>query len=104
MIRGDAGDSIRLDAEINLRQLGFVRIANYTINPRKRRDFFGCTLSVASSNDDLAVRIFATDPAYGRPRILIRRSSNGAGVQYNNFGLCCERTPASDHDSRIDAR
>ena len=62
-----------------------MRIANYTIDARKRCDFFGRALRVTSGNDDLAIRILTPDPANGRPRILIRSSSNGAGIQHNNF-------------------
>jgi hypothetical protein len=62
-----------------------VRIANYAIYPRQRRDFFGRALRVASSNNDLALGILTTDTADGGPRILIRRGSHGACVQHNNF-------------------
>jgi hypothetical protein len=54
-------------------------------HPGKRRNFFGRTLRIASGHDNLAMRIFATNAANGRARILIRRSSDRARVQDHDF-------------------
>jgi hypothetical protein len=64
-----------------------VGIANNPRHPRKRCDFLGRTLGIASGDHDLARGVFAMDAANGRARILIGRSRHRARIQHYDFRL-----------------
>jgi hypothetical protein len=78
---------MRTGSNDDLRQLMFVGIANDAAYSRKRRNFFGRSLRVTASQDNLATRILSPDTPYRRPRILIRRSRDGACIQHHDFRL-----------------
>jgi hypothetical protein len=64
-----------------------VRIPNYLCHPRKRGNFLGSALSVATSHNNLTIGIFTVDTPYGRPSVLIGGSGHGASIQNHNFSL-----------------
>ena len=61
-----------------------VRIANYQIYARERREFFGGSLCIAARDYDASFGVLAADSADRCTRILISSSRHRAGVQDHN--------------------
>jgi len=65
----------------------FVGVADDQTDAGQGCNLFGCTLGVASRNNDLRFRIVPAEPADRGARILIGARGNGAGIQHHDGGL-----------------
>ncbi len=69
-----------------VRDLGFVRIADHPLHPGQRREFRRRPLRIAAGDQDPRRWILAVDAADGLPHVVIGRRSDGAGVQDHEVG------------------
>src|SRR5271156_3014261 len=64
-------------------------VADHSGYAGQRRNFLGSALGVASRDNNLRQRILALHAPDGGARVLIGGTGYGAGIQYDEVGLCC---------------
>ncbi len=73
-----------------LGQLVFVGVADDLGYAGQGCNFLGRALRITTGHNYFAIRIFPMDAANGRPCVLVRGRSHGAGVQHHQFGGRCQ--------------
>ena len=64
-----------------------VGISDYEFDAGQGSNFFRSALCITSRDDNLAIGVFAMDPANGRAGVLIGRCGDRTGVEHNNIGI-----------------